>query len=48
MHDADFVGGLEWARKAIELNPGARRNAQRNTNFTSLREDPEFLRIVME
>jgi uncharacterized Ntn-hydrolase superfamily protein len=39
---------LAALKKAIELNPGARRNAQRNTNFTSLREDPEFLRIVME
>jgi uncharacterized Ntn-hydrolase superfamily protein len=32
--------------RAIEINPAAKRQAQRNTNFTSLRADPEFLRLV--
>lgn len=42
---ADALAALQ---KAIEINPSARRNAQRNTNFTSIKEDPEFRRLVGE
>jgi cytochrome c-type biogenesis protein CcmH/NrfG len=33
-------------RKAIELNPANKRQLQRNTNFQSIYEDPEFKRII--
>jgi len=37
---------LSAIRKAVELNPANKRQLPRNTNFESLRTDPEFLRIV--
>ncbi|MND07330.1 hypothetical protein D3C83_292340 [compost metagenome] len=32
--------------KAIDINPSVRRQAQRNTNFASLRDDADFVRLV--
>ena len=40
---ADALAAL---RRAVELNPGNRRQLPRNQNFASLREDPEFRSIV--
>lgn len=37
---------LEAIRRAVELNPGNKRQLSRNKNFESLHKDPEFLRIV--
>lgn len=34
--------------KAIELNPGARRTAQRNTNLAPLRDDPQFRALTTQ
>jgi uncharacterized Ntn-hydrolase superfamily protein len=34
--------------KAIEINPSARRQAQRNTNFATLRDDPQFVAMMNE
>jgi len=34
--------------KAIELNPSAKRQAQRNSNFTALKEDPRFIAMLKE
>ena len=39
---------LEALRKAIDINPAVRASASRNTNFTTLREDPEFTRLVQQ
>lgn len=38
--------GLAALAKAIELNPSVKKQAQKNTNFNSLRDDPDFLRLV--
>lgn len=32
--------------KAIDLNPAVKKQAQRNTNFASLKADPDFLKLV--
>lgn len=32
--------------KAVEINPAAKRGLRRNTNFTSVATDPEFVRLV--
>ena len=37
---------LEAIRRAVELNPGNKRQLPRNTNFQSLSGDPAFLAIV--
>ena len=37
---------LEAIRRAVELNPANKRQLPRNTNFESIRTDPDFLRIV--
>ncbi len=37
---------LEAIRRAVELNPANKRRLPRNTNFESIRDDPDFLRIV--
>lgn len=37
---------LAALKRAIDLNPGAKRIVQRNRNFAALREDPEFVRLV--
>lgn len=37
---------LAALERAVELNPGNRRQLPRNQNFASLHQDPEFLRIV--
>ncbi|MBI4538394.1 MAG: DUF1028 domain-containing protein [Gemmatimonadetes bacterium] len=40
---ADALSSL---RRAVELNPGNKRQLPRNPNFESIRQDPEFRRIV--
>ena len=37
---------LDALAKALEINPAAKRGLQRNTNFTALSADPEFVRLV--
>ena len=37
---------LDAIRKAVELNPGNKRQLPKNTNFASLTSDPAFLQIV--
>jgi len=37
---------LESLRRAVELNPGRMRTLPRDQNFSSLHENPEFLRLV--
>jgi uncharacterized Ntn-hydrolase superfamily protein len=37
---------LEAIRRAVELNPGNKRQLPRNTNFQSLSSDPAFLAII--
>ena len=37
---------LEAIQKAVELNPANKCQLPRNTNFESIRTDPDFLRIV--
>jgi uncharacterized Ntn-hydrolase superfamily protein len=37
---------LEAIRRAVELNPGNKRQLPRNTNFQSLTSDPAFLAII--
>ncbi|MEO8070171.1 MAG: DUF1028 domain-containing protein [Acidobacteriota bacterium] len=32
--------------KAIEINPSVKRSAQKNTNFATLHDDPDFLKLV--
>lgn len=39
---------LDALAKAIALNPSVRRQAQRNTNFTPLKEDPQFMAMTKE
>jgi len=46
LRGGDRTGALEALTRAIELNPGNRRQLPRNTNFESLRSDPEFLRLT--
>ncbi|MBI4522079.1 MAG: DUF1028 domain-containing protein [Gemmatimonadetes bacterium] len=40
------ANALTSLRRAVELNPGAKRQLPRNQNFESIREDLEFRRIV--
>jgi uncharacterized Ntn-hydrolase superfamily protein len=37
---------LDAIRRAVELNPGNRRQLPKNTNFSSIASDPEFRKIV--
>jgi len=40
------VDAMSALRKAIELNPANKRQLQRNRNFESIHNDPEFLKLV--
>jgi tetratricopeptide (TPR) repeat protein len=40
---ADALAAL---KRAIEINPGVKQAAQRSSNFSALRQDPEFARLV--
>jgi uncharacterized Ntn-hydrolase superfamily protein len=39
---------LDALRKAVELNPGNKRQVPRNRNFEKLLEDPDFVKIVSQ
>jgi uncharacterized Ntn-hydrolase superfamily protein len=46
LRSGDRDGALASLERAVELNPGRRTTLPRDSNFESIRSDPDFLRII--
>jgi uncharacterized Ntn-hydrolase superfamily protein len=46
LRSGDRGGALTSLERAVELNPGRRTTLPRDSNFESIRSDPDFLRII--